>query len=100
MKRQLVNVAVEKSHEALTPVVAQTNTVKDTCDRTSHLLANIDFKLEDALRDIVACRPSEGDGLPSLLSRTRELHVGVLAEGVEGVEKSGVDGKHSSCECG
>jgi hypothetical protein len=28
------------------------------------------------------------------------VHVGVLAEGVEGVEKSGVDGKHSNCECG
>jgi hypothetical protein len=100
MKRQLVNVAVEKSHEALSPIVAQTNTVKDTGNRTSHLLANIDFKLEDALGDIVACGPGEGDGLPSLLGRVREVHVGVLAEGVEGVEKSGVDGKHSNCECG
>jgi len=100
MKRQLVNVAVEKSHEALTPVVAQTNTVKDTGDRAPHLLANIDFKLEDARGGIVARRPGEGDGLPSLLGGICEVHIRVLAEGVEGVEKSGVDGKHSDDGCG
>lgn len=94
MKRQLVNVAVEKSHEALAPGVGQTNAIKDTGNRAPNHLTHIDLELEDPCESGIVSRPGEGDGLPSLLSRLREVAIRVLAEGVEGVEKSSLEREH------